>query len=132
MIIICSCKHIHLCLTSNLIWYLIINPYGIIECKIPQRKIINPKPTPMKQSMNHKGERHVHYCLDSALSLVSLMLYADSRIFLRFNFLLTITPESISSEDYIITSLVFFYLETFYHIHDSKLTFPITVSPAPR
>ena len=132
MISICSCKHINLCLTSNFIWYLIINPYVIIECKIPQRKIINPKPTPMKQSMNHKGERHVHYCLDSALSLVSLMLYADSRIFFRFNFLLTITPESISSEDYIITSLVFFYLETFYHIHDSKLTFPITVSPAPR
>ena len=125
-------QKLHWCQPSNYVWHPIVDPYYMLYFKGSQQNIINCMLTPMQQSMNHKCANHLHYCLDSALWLVILMLCNDTKKVrncpFSWNSFLKISAVTTKISPW--RCLV--SVEACYHIYYSKNIFYIAISPAQR
>ena len=71
-------KHFNRVYTQTLIWYSIIHPNRMLNCKIPKGKIVNPMLCTIQWRAYHKRVIHVHNGLDITLRLSVLMLSPNS------------------------------------------------------
>ena len=99
MITLCLGEYFKRSQASLAVWDAIVEPFGLLDGKCPETKIICFIAWLVYCSMNHYGSRPVTYCLDISLGNGILMFGTNAGEGLLLILFGTISPESFSIVD---------------------------------